>query len=284
MGVAPTRSLGHPHDLNRLPNRVSRRMLKLYLDDTGTHKDSQVVGCGGLIGNDAQWGAFDIAWRQLLADPIPGKPPLKKWSSHDCRWGENEFRGYTSGERDRVTFLFREIITKSGLVWRANMIDAVRWNELIAGVGRAWIASAEATAFFKLIMGLQGWASLQRDGPDIDVHYDLGRMNDPEVTVLSGLLNDPLTKLTHISGVTFLPVAKATPLQGADMIATESYWYAKGYFVDGDATHQREHFKAFIKDNGERGGVQVLDRDGISRAQMRHIVGDPSWEWTVKPL
>lgn len=257
-------------------------MLRLYLDDTGTHRDSRVVGVGGLIGNEAQWTAFDTDWKKLLKEPLPGKPPLEKWSSYDCRWGEGEFRDYSGPERDRVTFLFREVIVKSDLWFRANMVDAAAFAELVAAFGSDQMAPAEATAFFKLISQLQGWASLQPDGPDIAVYYDLGRMKDPEMRILSDLLNDPRTKLTHISGVSFLPVAKATPLQAADMIATESYWYAKGYFIDGDSAHQRPHFKAFIRDMGNRGGVQVLDRAAIDKRKMQQITGSASWEWTVR--
>jgi hypothetical protein len=248
-------------------------MLKLYLDDIGTHEGSLVVGVGGLIGNEAQWTAFDTQWKAVLTDPLPDKRALQKWSSYDCRWGQGEFENYNDAERDQVTFRFREIITRSGLTFASNMVDGAAWNEVIAALG--------GTAIFRLITRLQGWASIHPDGPNIAAYYDLGRMKNLEIQTLSGLLNDPATALSHIAGLSFLRVCETTPLQGADMVATEGFCYAQNFLRNGSNAFPRPHLEAFLRDNLTKGTGEMLDREAITKRRMSKFIGSDSWEWSV---
>ncbi len=69
-------------------------MLGVFLDDSGTHSTSRVVVMGGLLGDDAQWDAFASAWEARLAQPLPGKAPLKQFHLSHCRAGQGEFSRY----------------------------------------------------------------------------------------------------------------------------------------------------------------------------------------------
>src|SRR5689334_12010921 len=88
-------------------------MLRLYLDDIGTHGRSPVVGVRALIAREEEWIRFDAAWKAVLASPCPGKPALSKWSTFDCRYSLGEFESYTRAERDVATLNFRRVITES---------------------------------------------------------------------------------------------------------------------------------------------------------------------------
>lgn len=59
-----------------------------YFDDSGTHDDSPFVLLGGLYATDEQWKVFDLAWREKLAEPVPHKPPLKRFHMFDCHHGD----------------------------------------------------------------------------------------------------------------------------------------------------------------------------------------------------
>jgi hypothetical protein len=238
-------------------------MLKMYLDDTGTHDKSPVVGVGGLIGTQAQWTAFDTAWRALRDNPMDGKPPLSMWHSFDCRWGFDEFAGYNEAERNLITRKFRDIITTSGVVSASNMIDKVAWNELVVSKFPS-MASPETTCLFQAITRVLPWAAAQSEGPRIAVYYDIGR-NGGEPAKLAALLSDARTHIPQIFSFTFLPVEAATPLQGADMIATEAFWYAKDFMKLGDDAPMRAHFKDYLAKNYERGNGELLGREEILR-------------------
>ena len=257
-------------------------MLKLFIDDTGTHQDSAVVGVGGLIGNEAQWEKFNSDWQAILDAPMDGKPPLRKWHSYDARWGEGEFQGYNQAERDLITRRFRDVITGSGVCSFANMIDGAAWNEFLAPLGPELIATPEATALFALIDSAHKWASIQPDGPEIAVYYDSGRMNDKEVQNLSALLNDPALAYGKVLGVTFLPVLGNNPLQGADMLATEAYWYAKETIKKGPQAVPRAHFAAYLRENFERGNGMIMERESIIRRQLRLATGSPDFVSTSR--
>lgn len=243
-------------------------MLKLFLDDTGTHKEAPVVGVGGLIGTVAQWTEFDAGWKQVLREPCPGKPPLTKWSSFDCRWGRGEFISYNEAERDLTTFNFREIITKTGVFSASNMIDRVAWDETITARFGTRMASAEATALFALIDRLRSWARTHSEGPQMAIYYDAGRMNDGEIQRLVNLFGDAITAIPEIHTFTFSRVAETTPLQGADMIATESFWFAQE-FLGGNPNPARAHFQSYLRDNPSRGNGMIMDRDAIEREAAR---------------
>ena len=240
-------------------------MLELYLDDTGTHAGSPVVGVGGLIGTQAQWTSFDAAWKALLREPVPGKPPIRKWSSHDCSHSVNEFAGYNEAERDLATFGFRKIITDSGLYSASNMIDAIAWKELVTARFGDKVGTAESIALFALIGRLFTWVSSHSEGPKVAIYYDVGRTADSEILRLTGLLEE----YENIIGVSFLRVVDATPLQGADMIATEAFWYAKDQIQLGVTEPLRAHFRAYLKENFGRGNGMILDRAAIQRDAAR---------------
>ena len=257
-------------------------MLKLYLDDTGTHEDSPIVGVGGFIGTEAQWAEFDGRWRAVLESPLPGKPTLSQWHSYDCRWGLKEFSGYSEPERDRVTCIFRDVITQSGLVSLTNFVDVSAWNEVLAELGPDKLATGETTALYRLLMRAVPFAAIQKDGPDIAVFYDLGRLADPEVGRFSSLLNDPTTAPPHILSLTFLRVADATPLQGADMIATETFWFVKEFQRHGGKAVPRPHFASYLRDNEKNGNGEFLDREAIIKHKMTKISGSSAWQWNVR--
>jgi hypothetical protein len=243
-------------------------MLKMFLDDSGTHRASPVVGVGGLIGNDAQWEQFDADWKAVLARPYPEAEPLKKWSSGDCMRGDGEFDSYGDAEKDLVTRRFRDVITNSGVFSASNMIDRVAWDEIITPRFGDKLASAEATALFALIDRIAPWARMQADGSQVAVYYDMGRKSNPWVQHLAGLLQNAATTLPGIASFEFLKVAEATPLQGADMIATESFWYAQD-FLSGTTEPTRAHFRAYLEENFHKGNGMILNRDGVEKDAAR---------------
>lgn len=70
-------------------------MLTAYFDDSGTHSDSDVVLWNGLFGHHYQWQYFDELWSAKLANPSPGKEPLRRFHMYDCERGDEEFLGWS---------------------------------------------------------------------------------------------------------------------------------------------------------------------------------------------
>jgi len=69
----------------------------------------------------------------------------------------------------------------------------------------------------------------------------------------------------EIAGISFAPVPKVVALQGADMIATETYQYALEWLKTGENAVANAHFREYLKRELNTGLV-------FDRAQIAEIV------------
>lgn len=241
-------------------------MLRAYFDDSGTHDGSPVVVWGGLIGTEEQWTEFDRKWRHLLAKPLPDKAALTKFSLWDCTRGEGDFAGYNQAERDLVTRLFRQVIIESELVSTAAIIPPHDWDDLVTGEMREQKGDAEQQCVVHCLVRTIGIAEDYYKGDQIAVMFDKGRESLRLHQMIHSVLDwhDGIKSAVRIADIDFGIVRECTPLQGADTVATESYWYGKEFLSAGnDAARAsaRAHFLAFEKDMRCEG--MILSREAI---------------------
>ncbi len=232
-------------------------MLRAYFDDSGTHASAPLVVVGGLIGGPVEWYRFERAWRKLLDLPMEGKPPLRKFSMSKCAAGEDEFSAYSRAERDKITHDFRQVIIASGLVGVASTIDRIAWDELVIGRYREFAGPPEALCLVHVVNDAINYASRHKHGPEIAIVYDAGRETENFSTIGKGFVSGQFGKGQVVS-FTFAQVAKFTPLQGADMVATESYWYGTDWLKNGEVTKARPHFQDYLEKVNSWG--TILDR------------------------
>lgn len=224
-------------------------LLRLHLDDSGTDGRSPVLAVGGLLGTHEQWLSFERDWIALLAAPLPGKPPLKAFSAGDCRWRrpDTEFEDYSIAESDAVTHDFREVIARSKLVAMASAIDKDAWEAAVPLSMRAYLGSPEQRCLIHCVNLAINYAR-NNDERHIAVVYDQGRP-DVEFNDVAKAFKKEMDKRPEVCSVTFsfLPVKECVGLQGADMVATESSWFAQEWLRDGEAAAVRPHFQRFIE-------------------------------------
>ncbi len=238
-------------------------MLSAYFDDSGTHQGSPLVVWGGAMGTEAQWTKFETAWRALLQAPLPGKPPLKQFHAAACKAGEGEFSGYSSGERDHITYLFRSMMIDAHLTTTASVVCRPDWDELVVGNILKRAGSAEVASFVHCIINALAWAeSLSPREPQIALIFDLGRQT-PEISEMTSrvLSFDRPTAPVKIAGISFNRVADFPPLQAADMIATESFWAAQRWLENHNNYSARAHFRHMLDNLVSIGWI--ADRDVI---------------------
>lgn len=219
-------------------------MLAAYFDDSGTHDDSSVVVWGGFLGTATQWSDFDEAWRAKLAAPLPGKSPLKKFSLADCNGRHGEFSGYSRAESDLVQNEFREIILQAGVVGLAYAIDRADWDKLVQGPARDLLGDAEVGSFSGCFNGVI--AEAERLFPDelmLSLHFDRGRKS-PKLDAIIDKVTQNYHGAPALVNMSFNRVVDFTPLQAADILATENYWQATS-IVAGDHV-LRPHFSHFL--------------------------------------
>jgi Protein of unknown function (DUF3800) len=237
-------------------------LFRAYFDDSGTHRDAPVVVFGGLVGTDTQWEGFDAKWRAKLAEPLPGKPRLKRFHLSACMAADDEFRDYKPVEREAVAGAFRDIIIESGLGSTASAVDHVAWEELVVGLPRRFLGSAKQPCFLSCInRALEFVRAWGHEGDQIAIMFDQAQ----ESAEIHDLINKYLWNEPAVASVTFGRVENFPALQGADIIATESYWHAQRD-IAGDASF-RPPFQYYLKHAKAEG--LIFDRAAIVNELQR---------------
>ena len=215
----------------------------------------------GQIGIDDQWDAFDTKWRALLAEPLPGKPRIKAFHLYDCQNRIGEFKGYSRAEADAVTHDFRRIITGTQLLSVAFVIDGLAWDALVTGPRRVWLGNAEQQYFVGCIDRALALARAMLGDNRIALMFDQGRRTDTleQIIQLHKLRSEMHPEL---SSITFGKVAEYTPLQAADYIATETFWYAQKWLKLKNRAKARAHFADYMK-NTFAGEGNFMDRETL---------------------
>ena len=232
-------------------------MLRCYFDDAGTHSNSTVLSYGGLVGNTAQWSAFEVEWRKILAAPMEGKPALNAFHLSHCWDSRGEFYSYKPAERDLIQNIFRQPIVQNGLTAISCSVSVPDWDELITGETRDCYGSAEDVAFAGCVTKAFHIA-FQLGHRSVDIRFDEGRRRSSLVAMVERVRSEHCGEVT-LKDISFEVVAKAPGLQGADIIATESNRFASETLA-GDS-NRSEHYKALLSRIGAAGFL--LDRSHI---------------------
>jgi hypothetical protein len=240
-------------------------VLGAFFDDSGTHASSPVVAMGGLLGTEDQWDVFGPAWEQLLQNPLPGKPPLKQFHLSPCRAGRDEFRSYSLSERDHITYLFRRIIVDIELVTVATAIDKVAWDELVTGEIAEQLGDPLQGCFFKCMDAVTDIIRARKPGEQAFVFFDEGTRDRLEM--IGRLYASQKAQRPEIYDVGFAPVSKVIALQGADMIAMETFQFAQQWILDPTNPAANPHFEEFRFRDLSAG--LILDRKRIGEIVER---------------
>jgi Protein of unknown function (DUF3800) len=250
-------------------------MLTAFFDDSGTHDDSTFVLLGGLYGAEEEWSAFDQAWRQKLAAPLPDKPALKRFHMFDCQHGEGEFIRYSKPERDALIHDMRNIIISSGVHGYCCGVSRVDWDDLVAGDMRRFLGDAERFCVTQCFVWINAWGE---DHGYKEVSYVLD--NRPHRSAANKRVfeffqrSHETTKERPVNeSISFVSSIDNAPLQAADLVAWEYYQFGKEWVLTREGLKKRPHLQrlseARIMD------VQFAGRDEIQRMVAYHHKHNP---------
>lgn len=219
-------------------------MLRAYFDDSGTHRSSDVILIGGLVGTINQWDQFEAQWAAKLAEPLPGKPPLRRFHLSECNACDGDFGSYNRAESDAVIHDFRQIIIDTALIGAAFAIDRRAWDQFIVGnYLRRRFGNAVDACVERCLSECMAIAGPHPQGDVVSVWFDRS-IKSPRAQEIADRFMRPLMR-PRISTVLFGSVVDLLPLQGADIVATESYWHAIQWLQLGDAALPRAHMRHY---------------------------------------
>jgi hypothetical protein len=239
-------------------------MLGAFFDDSGTHAGSPVVAMGGLLGTDPQWDYFAENWTALLKAPYPDKPPLSHFHLTHCRNGLGEFAGYSLAERDRLNYLFRRIFLDSDFVTLAAAVDNQAWHELVVGELAEQLGNPLEFCFFKCVESVMNTIRLRHPGEPVLFFFDEGTVD--RIGPMASLIRSQKQIYPEIERIIFAPVKKVIALQGADMIAYETYLYGYEWLKQGENAVANHHFKEYLKRDLSAGLI-------FGRSQIEEMIG-----------
>lgn len=231
-------------------------MLECYFDDSGTHQESKVVTWGGLMGTAVQWRFLDRSWKKLLAEPLPGRPPIKQFHLSHCAALDGEFATYKRAESDRLRFLFRKIIADARLEAVGYSVVIGDYDSLVRGSARQFLGTPEEVAFAGCVNRAANRAKELGHG-FLSMTFDQGRIQ-PGLQCLIDKVRTDYQGPPHLVAIDSMAVADATALQAADTVATENNWNVKDLIDDPNA-QPRPHHLSMITSLEEVAGF-VLDR------------------------
>ena len=254
-------------------------MVRAYFDDSGTHGGSDVVVMGGLIGTEVQWAGFEQQWRARLAEPLPGKPPLRRFHMTDCHNRRDEFKDYSEAERDAVIHGFRQVIIESGVYGNAAAVSRADWDRIVAPTPMLlWFGDADGFCFRDCVGRLVSHFR-HHPPPDGDLSFVLD--DRPHRTAFHEFLYaqyQPLVLLTQSplrlsEKLGFASSEQCMPLQGADMWAWENHYHARDWLKRGAPVEIRPHARQFFECGrftvfvvGEREYNQIVALLGVPQA------------------
>jgi hypothetical protein len=246
-------------------------MLGAFFDDSGTHAGSQVVAMGGLLGTDPQWDYFAENWTALLKAPYPDKPPLPHFHLTHCRNGLREFSDYNAAERDHLNYRFRRIFLDSDFVTLAAAVDNLAWREKVTGDLVEHLGDNPLEfCLFKCVEMVMNTIRLQRPGEPIIFFFDEGTRD--RLGPMVALIRSQKQIYPEIQGIIFAPVKEVIALQGADMIAYETYLYGIEWLKHGQNAVANHHFKEYLKRDLSAGIFLDTPRIDEMITRVREIV------------
>jgi hypothetical protein len=192
-------------------------------------------------------------------EPLPGRPPIKKFGLSKLRGGWEQFRGYNREERDKLNSLFKAIILDIGLVMLASAIDRRAWNALITGALKDEFGKPEEYCFVRCIDLVLSLIRIREPGEK--VHFFFDRQLGHQFRQWSDLYLMQPDNYPEIDGITFAPVEKVVALQGADLIASETYQFAQAWLKDRENPKTHPQFEDFIYRDLSTG--MILDKEQI---------------------
>jgi hypothetical protein len=208
-----------------------------------------------------------------LEHPFPDRPSLKQFHLSSCRARADEFRDYSLGEIDRITYLFRRVILDTGLITLAAAVNRVAWNELVTPDIAPQLPSPEEVCFSKCVESVINAIRYRKPGQKLVMFFDQGTRS--RIETWATLYLAQTEKYPEIAGISFAKVSDVVALQGADMIATETYQYAQACMKDRETPEVNPHFRDYIK--RDLSGGAFFDRAHIEEvvARMRQSLKRP---------
>lgn len=252
-------------------------MLWAYLDDSGSHDNSDIVIIAGILGTESELLSLEGMWKDHLSRPLCGlREQIKEFRAHDCYHSRGEFLHWKRHETDYFRHQLRCVLIKSKVSGYGFACKRKEWNEFLQGDARSIFGDPEGYAARQCFVRMLRMANETSFDPYISFVFDNKPNREREIRVVFDAFQR-IEKDKNIVGISFMDSAKILPLQAADLFAWEFNFNARLVISKGINKPISEgaiHLRKMYRIEG-----QITGRDGLAKLAdyiKKHSAGDVS--------
>ncbi|MEC9368559.1 MAG: hypothetical protein VX871_07685 [Pseudomonadota bacterium] len=224
-------------------------VFEVYLDESGTHHDSQIVGVGAAWADKSEWTKWTRDWNKA-------KWPIRVHHSVDCHNRVGEWDGWCREQRDNYVRRILPVIERHEIRGVISAVDKGEITRVLKEKHNMVIAEnlmVRGWYFICLVWAIRSaWEALAREGVDniafVHEQNEFGHEAQEAFSVVQARMAD--------SNATFGIGSKAVypPLQCADILAYEGNHQMRDFkrplrkpLMAIDRTFKRFYFKKYDK-------------------------------------
>lgn len=225
-------------------------MIRIYMDESGTHDGSPVVTVGAYVGQPKDWARFTRKWRQAL-----GSVPY--YHATDAQALRGLFEGWSEKERDALAIKLIEILRESPFAGQAVGINMRDYDAALASREnlKRLFGTPYGASFHWVVATIMD--AVEKHGTNEALAF-FHEENDFEAEAKEAFNWIKTHRRRHKGPMTLVFAEKAylVPLQAADILAYEANKKLRN--PDGpsrrslealDPSKERVSIKAFTKHN-----------------------------------
>lgn len=227
-------------------------VLKMYLDESGTHDNSPVVAVAGYF-------ARPTVWREWIKDWNRTKKPVKVYHSVDCNAREGEFKGWTRERRNEFVISLLPLIPKHELrgIAAAINLDDFREAAKSSAIAKAWLPTPYVPCFQWVMMAMITQVEEAGRRERVAFIHEANDYTDQATKAFEWVQENFNERQTAMS-LTFGGKSDYVPLQAADILA-----YEVNHRIRDVEGHVRPSWRV-LSPPGNRVRVHYFDRTNMS--------------------
>lgn len=221
-------------------------MIRVYMDDSGTHLDSPYCLIAGYWGGHGQWVKFEREWKNVLDKyHVPEFHAKTYWARDDKQERIGPYKGWDNERRKKFLFSLLTVIGNHKIYPFAHGVHRSEWNKQTPAERQVFCGASGRLqapdnpmymAFSTCIL-----RTIRYCRPGVVMHFvfDSNRNTNAWATICYSELKNLMSRegregAGNLGDLTFADSKRALPLQAADLLAYEAYKYS--IWADGDFT------------------------------------------------
>lgn len=192
-------------------------VIRIFVDESGTHDGSPVVTVGAYAGRSEVWKKFTKAWNRA-------KKPIEVFHATDCAALRGEFEGWTETDRNELVANLLPVLPKFELYGIAMGINLRDYDEALARHPnlKPMLRSPYGVSFQWAVQNII--ERTERNGLLTEPIAIFHEQNDFQEDALKGFEWVKAMRKRHVGSMTltFAEKSKFVPLQAADVLAYEA--------------------------------------------------------------